>query len=275
MAWWIPVAAAAVAAGGSLLGDRGRRKHETSMMETQIRENRHVLQNQLQWRVDDAKKAGISPLAGLGMSPSGSPAITTGSAGGGAGDAISRGVSTYMAARTMQASAAKDEAIATYYRAEAAKTQQESVARQDATPAVEVVPAQVEVGQQRTRSGGQGGQALMSNTGVPVLRRSTEMGGQSAEDAVGETPGMFENVVSYLKGFRRGRQLLNEANRNFPKRADTHGLSRYQRRNLNSRSARERIRANRAHNTRMENLRRKFIRSQINRWNKGQIPSRR
>lgn len=40
-----------------------------------------VLQNSVQWRVDDAIRAGIHPLAALGMNPASGPSVSVGSSG--------------------------------------------------------------------------------------------------------------------------------------------------------------------------------------------------
>lgn len=44
----------------------------------QKRENREILQNQIQWRVKDAQEAGIHPLAALGVPPASGPSFAVG-----------------------------------------------------------------------------------------------------------------------------------------------------------------------------------------------------
>lgn len=77
MAWWIPLAAAGVAAAGSVLGgkeeanaikDSAKTNAESASATNaqQIAFSREMAQNGIQWRVDDAKKAGIHPLYALG-----------------------------------------------------------------------------------------------------------------------------------------------------------------------------------------------------------------
>lgn len=59
-----------------------------------------VLQNQVQWRVADAVKAGLHPLAALGLSPANGPAATVGSSLGSAlsnmGQNIGRAAEAYL-----------------------------------------------------------------------------------------------------------------------------------------------------------------------------------
>ena len=63
---------AALAAGGQLLGGLISNQTQKKINDKNLSYNREVLQNQIQWKVDDAKKAGIHPLYALGA-PSVSP----------------------------------------------------------------------------------------------------------------------------------------------------------------------------------------------------------
>lgn len=66
--------------------DKDARLHQAEMYNRQKKENRHVLQNQLQWRMDDAQRAGIHPLAAMGMNPASGPSMSVGDAGGSSGN---------------------------------------------------------------------------------------------------------------------------------------------------------------------------------------------
>lgn len=70
-----------VASLGGLFGDKGLSPRMQAATEAAY--NREVMQNQIQWKVDDARKAGVHPLAALGTNTvSWSPSMS----GGGGGD---------------------------------------------------------------------------------------------------------------------------------------------------------------------------------------------
>lgn len=98
---WGQIIGAGIGAIGKLLGGGSDRKAARKAQQQQMAWDRHVLQNQIQWRVEDAKKAGIHPLAALGAQispasplpgvPGGGDAIADGM--GAIGDAIARALS--------------------------------------------------------------------------------------------------------------------------------------------------------------------------------------
>lgn len=95
--------AAGIAAAGNILGgvlgNRANKKAQSANADFQ----REVLQNQLQWRKEDAKKAGIHPVAALGMqSATGSPIAVGGSPlGEGISNATSK-IGEYVAQKDLQ-----------------------------------------------------------------------------------------------------------------------------------------------------------------------------
>lgn len=98
---WGQIIGAGIGAIGKLFGGSSDRKAAAKAQKQQMAWDRHVLQNQIQWRVEDAKKAGIHPLAALGAQiapasplpgvPGGGDAIADGV--GAIGDAIARALS--------------------------------------------------------------------------------------------------------------------------------------------------------------------------------------
>lgn len=98
---WGQIIGAGIGAIGSLLGGRSDKKAAAKAQKQQMAWDRHVLQNQIQWRVEDAKKAGIHPLAALGAQispasplpgvPGGGDAVADGM--GAIGDAIAKALS--------------------------------------------------------------------------------------------------------------------------------------------------------------------------------------
>lgn len=89
------ISAGADLAGGLLNQNAAKEASKTDWKRTQ-----KVLQNQIQWRVDDAVKAGLHPLVGAGISPSSGPPPSTvgdmGSSVSSMGNNLGRAVDAYM-----------------------------------------------------------------------------------------------------------------------------------------------------------------------------------
>lgn len=90
------VGAAIVQGAGQVAGGMLASHSNKKVAKQQWRRTKVLNQNQIQWRVADAKKAGIHPLAALGMSPIGNAAPATGSVMGdavaGVADAAAQGI---------------------------------------------------------------------------------------------------------------------------------------------------------------------------------------
>lgn len=69
-----PIVGAGISAGADLLGGLSNAYFGKKAAKKQWKHEKKVLQNQIQWRVDDAVKAGLHPLVGAGISPSSGPA---------------------------------------------------------------------------------------------------------------------------------------------------------------------------------------------------------
>lgn len=91
---------AAIGAAADLAGGFLNQRAAKKAADTQWKREQKVLQNQIQWRVDDAVKAGLHPLVGAGISPSAGPAPTAvgdmGSAVSNMGNNLGRAVDAYM-----------------------------------------------------------------------------------------------------------------------------------------------------------------------------------
>lgn len=85
------ISAGSQLAGGVIQGGANKKEGKRAWRRTKT-----LNQNQIQWRVKDAKAAGIHPLAALGMSPIGNAVPSTGSVMGdavaNAGSAVAQGV---------------------------------------------------------------------------------------------------------------------------------------------------------------------------------------
>ena len=68
-----------ISAGSDLLGGFLGRSHQTSMFRRMYDMQKEFAQHGIQWRVEDAKKAGVHPLFALGGSTASPGAISTGS----------------------------------------------------------------------------------------------------------------------------------------------------------------------------------------------------
>jgi len=73
MSGWAAAAQAATELGGQIYSGAQARKARKFDL--------YKLQNQIQWRVQDAKKAGLHPLAALGISPASGASVMAGSSG--------------------------------------------------------------------------------------------------------------------------------------------------------------------------------------------------
>lgn len=81
------IAAAGIGAASDLVGGLADQYFANKASDETWKREKKVLQNQIQWRVDDAVKAGLHPLVGAGISPASGPApVQVGSLG----DDISR-----------------------------------------------------------------------------------------------------------------------------------------------------------------------------------------
>jgi hypothetical protein len=100
MVWGSVISAAGSIAGG-LIGGKSSNDAAAEQFNWQKKQQERVLKNQVKWRVDDAKRAGIHPLAAMGLSSAGPIGTSLQSAPTGSvvGDAISSlgaGVGDYM-----------------------------------------------------------------------------------------------------------------------------------------------------------------------------------
>lgn len=76
MAWQAAVGEALGAVGsavGGYFGQKSAEKSANKMYRRQAADNKEILQNQVQWRVEDTVKAGLHPLAALGVNPASGP----------------------------------------------------------------------------------------------------------------------------------------------------------------------------------------------------------
>ncbi len=83
MSWWedIPIVGDVIEFGSSLLGmesDRAVAGQDRAEAQRQFNEQMDFQKNQTQYRVQDALKAGINPLAALGVSSNVSPTVSAG-----------------------------------------------------------------------------------------------------------------------------------------------------------------------------------------------------
>lgn len=87
-----------VAAGASLLGGFLNQKASDKAADKAYQQQKEFAQSGIQWKVEDAKKAGIHPALALGAQPASfSPSVSTGDLGSGiaaAGQDISRAIDT-------------------------------------------------------------------------------------------------------------------------------------------------------------------------------------
>ena len=123
------IGAGLLSLGGSLFGaSKASSSHKQSLAQAQQQFDSQMDQS-VQRRVTDAKKAGIHPLFALGASVGASPTLSAGGADPGGG-ILSAGIGKLSAA-IMEASGQKklNEAQAAYYSALAAKAEQAGVAR--------------------------------------------------------------------------------------------------------------------------------------------------
>ena len=79
--------AAAIAAGAELIGGYMSNQSSKSQAQRNREMQERFAKNQISWRVEDARRAGISPLVAMGASTI-SPAVTM--TGSGRGDAIAK-----------------------------------------------------------------------------------------------------------------------------------------------------------------------------------------
>lgn len=123
--------AAVIGALGSAGGAAASRSNFNSTRRGQAKQFQVMMNESVQRRVGDAKRAGIHPLAALGMSPSAGPTLT-GAGAGAEGDAIARGGESLanaiggkrlQDAQLEQVNSSKElnEAQAAYYRSLAAR----------------------------------------------------------------------------------------------------------------------------------------------------------
>jgi len=96
-----PVVGSAIISGiGNLAGGLVDNYFNSQAMDKSYKFQKKVLQNQVQWRVEDAIKAGLHPLAALGMSPASGPSAMVGSSLGSAlsdmGQNIGRAAEAYL-----------------------------------------------------------------------------------------------------------------------------------------------------------------------------------
>lgn len=68
-----PIIGAAISAGGSLLGGFLNNKAASDESQKNWDRQKTAMKNQIQWKVQDAEKAGIHPLAALGVNPASAP----------------------------------------------------------------------------------------------------------------------------------------------------------------------------------------------------------
>lgn len=77
-----------IGAAAGLIGSKIAGDNAEDAANSANRQSKEVLQNQIQWKVKDAEKAGLHPLAALGMSPANYSPVVVGGSDQGATDAI-------------------------------------------------------------------------------------------------------------------------------------------------------------------------------------------
>lgn len=95
------VASALISGAGSLAGGVVDNYFNKKASDKSYKFQKKVLQNQVQWRVADAVKAGLHPLAALGVNPASGPSISVGGSSLGSalsdmGQDISRAAEAYL-----------------------------------------------------------------------------------------------------------------------------------------------------------------------------------
>lgn len=86
----LPGVGSLIGAVGGLFGKKEKQSYAYDQMKYQHSLNKEMAQNSIQWRVDDAKKAGLHPLAALGAQVASSSPVSVGSySGSSSGDRIS------------------------------------------------------------------------------------------------------------------------------------------------------------------------------------------
>lgn len=86
--WWnaLPFVGNVIDAATQPSRDRKSRDFQKKMWQDQKRFTEYMNRNQIQWRVNDAEKAGLHPLAALGVNPASGPSMSVGDTGGGGPD---------------------------------------------------------------------------------------------------------------------------------------------------------------------------------------------
>lgn len=104
--WWnaLPFVGSAIDAAVQPGRDKKAREFQRQMWVRQRNYNTEVLKNQLQWRMDDARRSGIHPLAALGVNPASGPSMSVGDTGGGGPDfgSIGQDLSRAISAQSTQ-----------------------------------------------------------------------------------------------------------------------------------------------------------------------------
>lgn len=158
------IGSALISTGGNLLGammgDKGMRP-EHQMLE-QYKMQKEFAMHGLQWRADDARRAGLHPMAALGTSPTqfspiglfdGGGRNRMGDAFAQSGQALARAYESQLTPhqravndaqlRVMQAQAANDEAQALYWASEAARSRQPGVGAPAGVGGAETSPVHI------------------------------------------------------------------------------------------------------------------------------------
>jgi hypothetical protein len=117
------IGAAAIGAGSSILSSILNRRSQKSSDQKNYEMQKEFAQNSIQWKTQDAKKAGIHPLSAIGaQSISASPSYVGGDPGAGVRGAGQAAQGAMLQMATMESNKKLLDAQAGYYNAMAAAT---------------------------------------------------------------------------------------------------------------------------------------------------------
>lgn len=220
MVWWVPLAAAAVSAAGSLAGGERKNAASISTAREQMAFQEYMYKHRYQMQMDDMRAAGLNPILSYSQGPPGAPGGAQAQISDTVTPAIQSGVSSALGAldaqkkqkevELLEAQKEKTEAETKSVQSTTFKTDTESVAlnqrmeaikwqnekdRQDATSAAETARVRRAEADRWERFG----RSLVGenlDTVERMLRRMWQLGGEAANWV--QRNGWF--VVSRVRG---------------------------------------------------------------------------